>query len=185
MLKFGKNMSRIGKLPIKLPTGVTLSITPSDLEVKGPNGDLKMKINQAVYVEVKDDVAYVKTKEEGASSLHGLTRSLIANMVRGVTEGWSKTLELSGTGYRAATTGSELQLNLGFSHPVSVKAPTGVTFEVKEAKITIKGADKMIVGEIAAKIRGLRPADPYKAKGFRYEGEIIIKKAGKAAKAGA
>lgn len=181
----GKNMSRIGKLPIKLPTGVTLSVNPPDLEVKGPKGDLRMKVNPAVSVEVKGDTAFVKTSEVGNTSLHGLTRSLISNMVKGVAEGWSKTLELSGTGYRASTTGTELQLNLGFSHPVSIKAPAGVTFEVKETKITIKSADKMIVGEIAAKIRGLKPADPYKAKGFKYEGEVIIKKAGKAAKAGA
>ncbi len=178
-------MSRIGKLPIKLPTGVTCNVTGVEVEIKGANGSLKMNYHSAVSVEVKDNTIYVSLKDENAPNIHGLTRSLIANMVKGVSEGWSRILELSGTGYRATTNGNELQLSLGFSHPVTVKAPEGISFEVKEAKITIKGPDKMLVGEIAAKIRALKPADPYKAKGFKYDDEVIIKKAGKAAKAGA
>lgn len=155
------------------------------MEIRGTKGSLKMKTHPAVSIDVKGETINVRLIDENMPNIHGLTRSLIANMVKGVSEGWSRILELSGTGYRATSNGNELQLNLGFSHPVTVKAPEGISFEVKEAKITIKGSDKMRVGEIAAKIRALKPADPYKAKGFKYEGEVIIKKAGKAAKAGA
>ena len=121
---------------------------------------------------------------DGETNLVGLRWAYLSNMVRGVTEGWGKVLELSGTGFRATTSGTQLDLALGFSHPIKVTAPAGITFEVKENKITIKGPDKELVGEIAARIRALRPADPYKAKGFKYENEVIVRKAGKAAKAG-
>lgn len=178
-------MSRIGKLPIKLPDGVDLAVENGNVEVKGPKGDLKFKLCESINIVMDDRTVKVQSTDSELSNLHGLTRSLIANMVKGVTTGWSKSLELSGTGFRATTNGNELQLSLGFSHPVNIAAPKGISFEVKENKITILGADKMIVGETAAKIRALRPADPYKLKGFKYEGEIIIKKAGKAAKAGA
>lgn len=178
-------MSRIGKLPIKIPQGTTVKIDGSRVEVSGPRGNLELNLIEGVEVSLKDDEMRVMVKDEEKKNIFGLSRSLLANMVTGVTTGWSKVLELSGTGFRAATSGDELQLALGFSHPVKVAAPAGIKFEVKENKITVSGADKVMVGEVAAKIRGLKPADPYKAKGFKYENEIIIKKAGKAAKAGA
>lgn len=180
--KFGKNMSRIGKLPINIPNTVTVNITGHKVSVNGPKGQLEWTFPGEVELETKDNQILVKSK---ASNLHGLSRSLVANMVQGVTEGWSKTLELSGTGYRASTNGNELNLSLGFSHPVVVKAPNNVTFTVSESKIIVSGIDKALVGQIAAQIRRLKPADPYKAKGFKYEGEVIKRKAGKAAKAGA
>lgn len=178
-------MSRIGKLPIKIPEGVNVTIDQSTANVSGPLGKLQLDVNNAVEVVVLDGEVRVVLKDSESSNIHGLTRSLLANMIKGVSQGWDKTLELSGTGFRATTTGTELQLALGFSHPVKVTAPEGVKFEVKENKITVSGRDKIIVGEVAAKIRGLKPADPYKLKGLKYEGEVIIKKAGKAAKAGA
>ena len=158
-----------------------VKITGNWVEVNGPKGNLKVKLHEKAQVEVANQEIRVKVPEEGLAYIHGVTRALLSNMVKGVTEGWAKTLELSGTGYRASTNGSELQLALGFSHPVIIKAPPGISFEVKENKITVFGADKIIVGEVAAKVRALKPADPYKAKGFKYEGEIIIHKIGKAA----
>jgi large subunit ribosomal protein L6 len=177
-------MSRIGRLPVIIPTGVTINVTNREVSVSGPKGILVWELPAQIELIIADQKANVTTKATEVSNLLGLARTLVNNMVKGVTEGWSKILELNGTGYRAATNGSELNLALGFSHPVVIKAPTGISFEVKENKITIKGADKAIVGEIAAKIRSLKPADPYKAKGFKYEGEKLIRKAGKAAKAG-
>ncbi len=175
-------MSRIGKNPINLPSGVTIKVEGGKVLVFGPKGNLQINIPTGVSVDLANE--HVTVKGEGEiGSLLGLTRTLVSNMVVGVTEGWSKVLELSGTGYRANTTGNELNLALGFSHPVKLVAPAGLTFEVKDNKITIRGADKSLVGEMAAKIRALKPADPYKAKGFKYEGEVIIRKAGKAAKA--
>jgi len=175
-------MSRIGRLPITIPEAVTVTVTGKEVTVKGLKGELSWTTPKVVEVKIEDGRVIVSSSQ---SNLHGLSRSLIANMVVGVNTGWSKTLELSGTGYRAATTGGELNLALGFSHPVVIKAPVGVTFAVNENKIVVSGADKILVGEVAAKIRRLRPADPYKAKGFKYEGEIIRRKAGKAAKTGA
>ena len=157
-----------------------VTVTGDRVAVTGPKGKLEMIIP----AEVRIDNGEVKVSSP-QGSLAGMSRTMVANMVKGVTDGWSKTLELSGTGYRAQTTGEKLDMALGFSHPVTVIAPAGVTFEVKEDKITVLGADRGAVGEMAAKIRHLRPADPYKLKGFKYEGEKIIKKAGKAAKAGA
>jgi len=180
-----EDMSRIGKLLIKLPTGVTVKLAGGQAEVTGPKGTLKTKIHEKAEVKIDAESIKVEVPDQNYGNIHGLVRSLLANMVKGVTDGWTKTLELNGTGYRASTTGEELALALGFSHPVNIKAPAGISFEVKENKITIKGADKAMVGEIAAKIRGLKPADPYKLKGFKYEGEIIIKKVGKAVKAAA
>jgi large subunit ribosomal protein L6 len=142
-------------------------------------------LHEKAKVEVEENEIKVKIEGDENGSIHGLTRSLVANMVKGVTDGFTKTLELAGTGFRATTDGSELQLALGFSHPVIVKAPAGISFEVKENKINVRGTDKGLVGEVTAKIRTLKPADPYKLKGFKYENEVIIKKAGKAAKAGA
>jgi large subunit ribosomal protein L6 len=178
-------MSRIGKLLIKLPTGVTAKLINGGVQVAGPKGTLEMKLHEKADLKIEDQTVKVTVSDENFGNIHGMTRSLIFNMVKGVTDGWTRTLELNGTGYRASTTGPELALALGFSHPVNIKAPAGVSFEVKENKITVKGADKIMVGEIAAKIRGLKPADPYKLKGFKYEGEIIIKKVGKAVKAAA
>ena len=173
-------MSRIAKQPIKIPEAVTVTVTGSSVMVTGPKGRLEI----TTPAEVKIENGEVRVSSP-APNLAGMSRTLVANMVKGVVDGWSKALELSGTGYRATTTGTRLDLALGFSHPVVVDAPAGITFEVKENKITVLGADKAMVGLVASKIRRLRPADPYKLKGFKYEGEKIIKKAGKAAKAGA
>jgi large subunit ribosomal protein L6 len=173
-------MSRIGKLPITVPQSATVTISGKTIVVKGPKGELSLTIPDQVTVVQEADKLIVTSD---ASNLHGLIRTLVANNVHGVTEGWSKVLEVNGTGYRAATTGSELNLSLGFSHPVIIKAPAGISFQVVENKITVSGFDKTLVGEVAAKIRKTRPADPYKAKGMKYEGEVIRRKAGKAAKA--
>lgn len=178
-------MSRIGKLPIKLSENVTVKVNGGLVEVTGPKGNLSLTLHPAAEVVVRDNQVMVSVKNEESKNIHGLTRSLIANMIRGVVEEWVKILELSGTGFRASTTGNELQLALGFSHPVKIIAPSGIKFDVKENKISVTGIDKALVGEIAAKIRGLKPADPYKAKGFKYENEVIRRKAGKAAKSAA
>jgi large subunit ribosomal protein L6 len=175
-------MSRIGKLPIKFNPETSVKVTSDKVVVSGKNGELSLTIPKGVEVKIEDNQILVDSQ---ASNMHGLVRSLLNNMVLGVTVGWTKTLELSGTGYRANTTGTELNLSLGFSHPVVIKAPDSIKFEVSENKIKVVGTDKMLVGQVASQIRDLRPADPYKAKGFKYEGEVIIKKPGKAAKAGA
>lgn len=172
-------MSKIAKKPIEIPVNVTVTVTGNKITVAGPKGKLEGIV--PAQVQVKDNLV----KVEGESQMAGMSRTLVFNMVKGVSEGWGKTLELSGTGYRAQTTGKQLRFALGFSHPVIVDAPEGIGFEVKENKITVTGADRALVGEMAAKIRKLRPADVYKHKGFKYEGEKLIKKAGKAAKAGA
>lgn len=178
------NMSRIAKVPVIIPPGVTVLNDRGLLTVNGAKGSLKVSIQEGCKVEISEGFVKVTLNKDGEGKMAGLVRALIANSVKGVSDGWVKVVELNGTGYRAATTGSELNLALGFSHPVVVKAPPEISFEVKENKISVKGIDKALVGETAAKIRALRPADPYKAKGFKYETEIIIKKAGKAAKAG-
>ena len=175
-------MSRIGKKIIDIPTGVTVTVNSNRVSVVGPKGNLEFTLPEGVATEIKDNKISVVSE---FSNLHGLSRSLIANMVTGVSTGWTKVLELSGTGYRANVSGKDLNLALGFSHPVKVTAPDGIAFTIAENKITVAGIDKGLVGEIAARIRKLKPADPYKAKGFKYEGEIIRRKAGKAAKAGA
>lgn len=175
-------MSRIGRQPITIPQSVTVTVTGLTVAVKGPKGELNLPVSNQVQVKIKDGQVLV---DSAAPNLHGLFRSLIANNVTGVTDGWTKVLELSGTGYRAAINGTELNLSLGLSHPVVVKAPAGISFAVEENKITVSGIDKALVGEVAAKIRHLRPADVYKAKGFKYAGEVIRLKPGKAAKAGA
>lgn len=172
-------MSKIAKKPIEIPATVTVTVTGKKISVKGPKGELQATL--PAQVKVKDN----QVVTEGESQMAGMSRTMIFNMVKGVSEGWGKTLELNGTGFRATSNGKQLQLALGFSHPVNVDAPEGITFEVKENKITVTGADRAQIGEMAAKLRGLRPADVYKHKGFKYEGEKLIKKAGKAAKAGA
>lgn len=181
-------MSRIGNAPIQIPSGVTVEKTDLKLVVNGPKGSLSMEIHPNINVIVGESVVNVKRSNESAAnkSLHGLMRSLIANMVTGVTTGWSRNLELVGVGFRAQTSGEKLNLNVGYSHSVEVLAPEGIKFEVKEnTKISVSGIDKALVGQVAANVRSIRKPDVYKGKGVRYEGEYIKKKAGKAGKVGA
>ena len=178
-------MSRIGKNPVPVPSGVTVDIDGQTVTVKGPKGSLTHVVAEPITVEQTDGVIEVKrpNDERRSKSLHGLSRTLIANMVTGVTEGYSKTLEISGTGYRVVHKGQGLEFSLGFSHPVQVDAPEGISFQVEgPTKFTVSGTDKQLVGEVAANIRKLRKPDPYKAKGIRYSGEHIRRKAGKAGK---
>ncbi len=177
-------MSRIGKLPITVPSGVEVAIDGSDVSVKGPKGELGMTIRGPIEAKVEENtITVIRPDEERESrSLHGLTRTLIDNMIVGVTEGYAKKLELHGTGYRVVAKGNDLELQLGFSHSIDVAAPEGITFAIEGNKITVSGIDKQLVGETAANIRKLRVTEPYKAKGIRYEGEIIRRKAGKAGK---
>lgn len=178
-------MSRIGKLPIPLPTGVTVEVNGQDVAVKGPKGELKITVSEPIKVAIEDGNVIVSRPDDEAvsKSLHGLTRSLIANNVHGVSEGFTKNLEIVGTGYRAAAKGSGIELSLGFSHPVIVNPPAGVSLAVEgNTKIIVSGIDKQAVGELAANIRKLRKPEPYKGKGVRYEGERVRRKAGKAGK---
>lgn len=176
-------MSRIGNQPIAIPNGVDITLDGHTLTVKGPKGTLSHKLPQSMQVEVTADEVKVTrpSDDKEHKSLHGLTRSLINNMVIGVTEGYSKTLEIVGVGYRAAMKGKNLNLTLGFSHPVIMEPPAGIEFETPEpTKIIVKGADKEVVGQVAAEIRDWRKPEPYKGKGVRYEGEHVRRKAGKA-----
>ncbi len=177
-------MSRIGKQPIELPSGVNVAISPGRVQVNGPLGELSQNVPPRMLVEQDDGTLVVKRPTERGDdrALHGLTRSLIANMVEGVTKGFEKRLELQGVGYRASLRGTDLELNVGFSHPVVVKPPQGISFEVPEAtSVLVKGIDKQQVGEIAAEVRKVRPPEPYKGKGIRYEGEYVRRKVGKRA----
>ena len=177
-------MSRIGKKPIPLPTGVTVSIEPELVRVNGPRGELAERIPLSISVEQEDSQLVVKRPTDRGEhrALHGLTRSLVANMVEGVTTGFQKTLEIQGVGYRALLKGRDLELALGYSHPVPIKAPDGIEFEVPQpTRIVVKGNSKQQVGEIAANIRKQRPPEPYKGKGIRYEGEYVARKVGKRA----
>ncbi len=180
-------MSKIGKLPIKIPTGVTAKVAESEIEIMGPKGQLKFQLRPEVKVLIKEDVINVDRISETkfAKALHGLTRSVIANMVKGVTDGHEKILELVGVGYKAAKQGENLVLNVGYSHPVIINQIQGINIDTKENKIIVSGPDKVLVGETAAKIRRVRPPEPYKGKGIKYMGEYIRRKAGKALKAGA
>jgi large subunit ribosomal protein L6 len=178
-------MSRIGKQPIEIPGGVSVEVAGGVVTVKGPNGSLTQRIDPDMRVTVDDGSVRVErpSDERQHRALHGLTRSLIANMVEGVTKGYEKRLEIQGVGYRAALKGKDLELQLGFSHPVDFPAPEGIEFEVPApTRISVRGIDKQLVGETAARIRRLRKPEPYKGKGIRYEGEYVRKKAGKAAK---
>jgi large subunit ribosomal protein L6 len=179
-------MSRIGRQPIAVPAGVTVSIEPEEVRVNGPKGELSERIHRDIAVaQDGDNLVVTRPTDRGEHrALHGLTRTLVANMVEGVTKGYEKNLEIIGVGYRATLKGKDLELAVGYSHPVLVKAPEGIEFEVSiPTKIAIRGNDKQAVGEVAANIRKVRKPEPYKGKGIRYEGEFVRKKAGKAAKA--
>jgi large subunit ribosomal protein L6 len=177
-------MSRIGRLPITVPAGVDVTIDGADVTVKGPKGTLSHTVPAPITVEKAEDGTLTVTRpndERMSRSLHGLTRTLVANMVAGVTEGYTKKLEIVGTGYRVIAKGSDLEFALGFSHPVIIPAPEGISFAVETpTRFSVSGIDKQQVGEVAAKLRKLRKPDPYKGKGVRYEGEVIRRKAGKA-----
>lgn len=180
-------MSRIGNQPVAVPSGVDISISGSDVTVKGPQGTLQRTFPDAVAFTRDDDNIIVARHDDERDSraLHGLSRALLANMVTGVTDGYRKVLKTVGVGYRASLKGQTLELQVGFSHPVTVEAPDGITFEVPEpTQIIISGIDKQAVGQIAADIRAVRPPEPYKGKGIRYEGEQIRRKAGKSGVSG-
>ena len=177
-------MSRIGKRPIEIPSGVSISIDPGRVAVTGPLGSLQQQVPARMQVAQEDGTLTVtRPTERGEDrALHGLTRTLIANMVEGVTKGFEKRLEIQGVGYRAALKGTDLELNVGYSHTVLIKPRTGVTFEVPvPTQVVVKGTDKQIVGQTAAEIRKVRPPEPYKGKGIRYEGEYVRRKVGKRA----
>jgi large subunit ribosomal protein L6 len=177
-------MSRIGKKPIAVPTGVTVTIDPDVVRVHGPKGELSERIHRDITVAQEgEEILVTRPTDRGEHrALHGLTRSLVANMVEGVTTGFEKRLEIQGVGYRAQLKGKDLELALGFSHPVPIKAPDGIEFEVPlPTRIVVKGNSKQAVGEIAAIIRKQRPPEPYKGKGIRYEGEYVARKVGKRA----
>jgi large subunit ribosomal protein L6 len=177
-------MSRIGKKPIPVPSGVTVSIEPELVRVHGPRGELQERVPRAITVaQDGEQLVVTRPTDRGEHrALHGLTRSLVANMVEGVTTGFQKTLEIQGVGYRAQLKGRDLELALGYSHPVQVKAPEGIEFEVPQpTRVVVKGISKQLVGETAAIIRKQRPPEPYKGKGIRYEGEYVARKVGKRA----
>jgi large subunit ribosomal protein L6 len=180
-------MSRVGKLPIAIPSGVDIDIAGTRIKVKGPKGTLERDVTPVLSVVTEDgQLRVVRPNEDKRSrELHGLTRTLINNMVVGVTEGYTRNLEIQGVGYRAQLVGKKLQLNLGYSHPVEIDPPEGISFVVETpTKVAVTGIDKELVGRIAAQVRGTRKPEPYKGKGVRYAGEIVRRKAGKAGKIG-
>jgi large subunit ribosomal protein L6 len=177
-------MSRIGRQPVPIPEGVQIDLEPGHVSVKGPKGELAQRVNPDMKLQIEDGTLTVARPTERGEhrALHGLTRSLIANMVQGVTEGFEKRLEIQGVGYRARLQGKALELNVGFSHTVSVSAPEGIDFEVPQpTQVIVRGIDKQLVGETAARIRRVRPPEPYKGKGIRYAGEQVRRKVGKRA----
>jgi large subunit ribosomal protein L6 len=177
-------MSRIGKQPIELPASVSVSLSPGRVMVNGPLGELSQDVPTRMKIEQSDGaITVTRPTERGDDrALHGLTRSLIANMVEGVTKGFEKRLELQGVGYRAAMQGTDLRLDVGYSHPVVIKAPQGISFEVPtQTEVVVKGVNKQQVGQIAAEVRKVRPPEPYKGKGIRYQGEYVRRKVGKRA----
>jgi len=179
-------MSRIGRKPVAVPNGVEVTINGADIQVKGPKGELSLTLAEPIKAERSEDGQVHVTRpndERRAKELHGLSRTLLANMIAGVTEGHRKSLEIAGTGYRVQAKGANLEFALGFSHPVVVEAPAGITFTVEKPTVFhVSGIDKQLVGEVAANIRKIRPPEPYKGKGVRYQGEVIRRKAGKAGK---
>ena len=178
-------MSRIGRLPVTIPSGVEINVEGQTVKVKGPKGELAHTVAQPIVVERKDDQVEVTrpNDERESRSLHGLTRTLIANQIIGVTEGYTKGLEVVGTGYRVQAKGSNVEFALGYSHPITVEPPAGISFTVEgNNKLTVVGIDKQAVGEMAANIRKLRKPEPYKGKGVRYAGEVVRRKAGKSGK---
>jgi large subunit ribosomal protein L6 len=177
-------MSRIGRKPVPLPDAVSVEIAPGNIAVKGPKGELRQTFSQDLTVEQGDGAVTVSRPTDRGEhrALHGLTRSLIANMVEGVTDGFEKRLEIQGVGYRAALKGKKLELALGYSHPVAIEAPEGIDFEVPQpTEVVVKGIDKQLVGQVAADIRKRRPPEPYKGKGIRYKDEQVLRKVGKRA----
>ncbi len=179
-------MSKIGKLPIEIPQGVTVSIVDDEVNVNGPKGILKFPIRPEIKVVIEGNLLKVSRKHETkfVKALHGMTRSVVANMIKGTVDGHEKTLEIIGVGYRATKQGDNLVLNVGYSHPVVISQLPGIQIATSENKIIVSGIDKVLVGETAAKIRRVRPPEPYKGKGIKYMGEFIRRKAGKAVKAG-
>jgi large subunit ribosomal protein L6 len=178
-------MSRIGKLPIPVPTGVEIKIDGQNVDVKGPKGTLSLTVTAPITISIEDGTLTVARPddERNSRSLHGLTRTLIANNIEGVTNGFTKGLEIVGTGYRVAQKGNSLEFALGYSHSITVDPPAGISFSVEgNTKVTVHGIDKQAVGEVAANIRKLRKPEPYKGKGVRYAGEVVRRKAGKAGK---
>ena len=181
-------MSRIGRLPITVPSGVDVTIDGRQVTIKGPKGELTRELHPDMTVVREDGSIVVRrpTEQKQHKQLHGLTRTLVNNMVVGVTTGYRKPLEITGVGYRAALVGRKLQLNLGYSHPIEIEPPPGVSFELENpTRLTVVGIDKELVGQIAARVRSTRKPEPYKGKGVRYAGERIRRKAGKAGKIGA
>jgi large subunit ribosomal protein L6 len=177
-------MSRIGRKPVAVPEAVTVEIAPGSIAVKGPKGELNQAYSQEMSVKQEEGVVTIERPTDRGEhrALHGLTRSLIANMVEGVTDGFEKRLEIQGVGYRAQLKGKNLELALGFSHPVSIQAPEGIEFEVPQpTEIVVRGIDKQLVGQVTADIRKRRPPEPYKGKGIRYQGEQVLRKVGKRA----
>jgi large subunit ribosomal protein L6 len=177
-------VSRIGKKPIEIPAGVSVSLSPGRVMINGPLGELSQRVPQRIAIEHKEgELLVARPTERGEDrALHGLTRTLVANMVEGVTKGFEKALEIQGVGYRAALRGTDLELNVGYSHPVVKKAPAGITFDVPvPTQVVVKGIDKQQVGQIAAEVRAVRPPEPYKGKGIRYAGEYVRRKVGKRA----
>jgi large subunit ribosomal protein L6 len=177
-------LSRIGKQPIAIPDGVEIDVKPGTVKVKGPKGELTQVVSREMKVSVENGTLTVERPTDRGEhrALHGLTRSLIANMVEGVTDGYERRLEIQGVGYRAQLKGKALEMSLGFSHPVTVQAPDGIEFEVPQpTEVVVRGIDKQLVGEIAARIRKNRPPEPYKGKGVRYAGEHVSRKVGKRA----
>lgn len=178
-------MSRVGNMPIEVPSGVEVTINGTDVKVKGPKGELHQVFNKNMTIKQEDNIITVSRPNDERENMafHGLTRALLANMVEGVSKGFEKKLELSGVGYRANVKGRDLELQVGYSHPVMIKCPEGITFETpSQEEVFVRGIDKQLVGEVAANIRKTRPPEPYKGKGIHYEGEHIRRKLGKAAK---
>ena len=177
-------MSRIGKLPIQIPSGVTITVDNDRVHVKGPKGELSTPLLEGITLNISDGVAELKRASEAREhrARHGLLRTLVSNMATGVTEGYKKKLEIQGVGFRVAMQGTDLKLNLGFSHDVIYKMPQGTVATVEQNTITISGIDKQQVGQVAAEIRALKKPEPYKGKGIRYEGERVLRKSGKSGK---